>query len=180
VPARARCGFGAYFRPGWFEDHWVAEYWNAADRRWQLVDAQLDATWRKMIDFDGDPLAMTATEFVTAGHAWQAWRRGELDAARCGLSPINEHGAHFIAGNLRLDLASLNKVEMLPWDVWGSGWEPGGQPTDEQLSMFDAVAELTVDPDARFAELRERYESDDSLRMAGTVFNVVRGQVEVV
>ncbi len=46
--------------------------------------------------------------------------------------------------------------------------------------MFDAVAELTVDPDARFAELRERYESDDSLRMAGTVFNVVRGQVEVV
>ncbi len=69
---------------------------------------------------------------------------------------------------------------MLPWDVWGSGWEPGGQPTDEQLSMFDAVAELTVDPDARFAELCERYESDDSLRMAGTVFNVVRGQVEVV
>ena len=36
VPARARCGFGAYFRPGWFEDHWVAEYWNAAESvgRW--------------------------------------------------------------------------------------------------------------------------------------------------
>ena len=98
----------------------MAEYWNAADERWQMVDAQLDATWRKMIGFTGDALSITATEFVTAGHAWQAWRRGELDDGRCGLSAINEHGAHWIAGNLRLDLASLNKVEMLPWDLWGA------------------------------------------------------------
>jgi len=180
VPARARCGFGAYFRPGWFEDHWVAEYWNATTARWQMVDAQLDATWREKIGFAGDALAITANEFVTAGHAWQAWRRGELDADRCGLSAIGEHGAHWIAGNLRLDLASLNKVEMLPWDVWGAGWAPGGQPTDAQLQLFDTVAELTVDPDARFGELRRRYETDDSLRMDGTVFNVAHDQVETV
>ncbi|MBI3798470.1 MAG: hypothetical protein HY268_16095, partial [Deltaproteobacteria bacterium] len=30
MAARARCGFGAYFTPGKFEDHWVCEYWNAA------------------------------------------------------------------------------------------------------------------------------------------------------
>ena len=149
VPARARCGFGTYFRPGWFEDHWVAEYWNAAEARWQMVDAQLDATWRKVIGFAGDQFAITPTEFVTAGHAWQAWRRGDLDAGPCGLSVINEHGAYWIAGNLRLDLASLNKVEMLPWDVWGADWEPGEEPTDEQLELFDAVAALTVDPDTR-------------------------------
>lgn len=180
VPARARCGFGAYFRPGWFEDHWVAEYWNAADIRWQMVDAQLDATWRKMIGFNGDAFDITANEFVTAGHAWQAWRRGELDAGRCGLSAINEHGAHWIAGNLRLDLASLNKVEMLPWDVWGESWAPGEQPTDTQRHLFDTVADLTVEPDARLGELRNRYETDDSLRMGGTVLNVARGQVETV
>jgi hypothetical protein len=29
VPAWARCGFGAYFNPGYFEDHWVCEYWAA-------------------------------------------------------------------------------------------------------------------------------------------------------
>lgn len=180
IPARARCGFGAYFRPGWFEDHWVAEYWNATTSRWQMVDAQLDATWREKISFEGDAFAITANEFVTAGHAWQAWRRGELDAGRCGLSGIGEHGAHWIAGNLRLDLASLNKVEMLPWDVWGAGWKPGGQPTDAQLQLFDTVAALTVDPDAGFGELRHRYETDDSLRMDGTVFNVARGRFETV
>jgi hypothetical protein len=42
VPARARCGFGAYFNPGKFEDHWLCEYWNANQSRWILVDAQLD------------------------------------------------------------------------------------------------------------------------------------------
>jgi hypothetical protein len=180
VPARARCGFGAYFRPGWFEDHWVAEYWSASAGRWLMVDAQLDATWRKMIGFTGDPLSITATEFVTAGHAWQAWRRGELDADRCGLSWINMHGSFWIAGNLRLDLASLNKVEMLPWDVWGTGWQPGEEPTDEQLALFDSAAELTVDPDSRFDDLRARYESDDEMRMDGTVFNIMRDRVETV
>jgi Transglutaminase-like superfamily len=180
VSARARCGFGAYFRPGWFEDHWVAEYWNSATGAWQMVDAQLDATWCKAVGFADDPLRITPSQFVTAGHAWQAWRRGELDENRCGLSAINEHGAFWIASNVRLDLASLNKVEMLPWDVWGAGWEPGSQPTDEVLRLFDEVAELTVDADAHFAALRHRYESDDLLRMDGTVFSVARGQVETV
>jgi Transglutaminase-like superfamily len=180
VPARARCGFGAYFRPGWLEDHWVAEYWNIVDQRWQMVDAQLDATWCEMISFEGDPLAITTSEFITAGHAWRAWRHGDLDDGRCGLSGINEHGAHWIAGNLRLDLASLNKVEMLPWDVWGTGWRPGEQPTDDQLYLFDAVADLTVNPDVKIGELCGRYEKDDALRMDGTVFNVLHDQVESV
>ena len=180
VPARARCGFGAYFRPGWYEDHWVAEYWHATRSRWQMVDAQLDATWRKMLDFNGDPSAITATEFVTAGAAWQAWRRGDLDAARCGLSGIDEHGAHWIAGNLRLDFASLNKVEMLPWDLWGAHWEPVARPTDAQLTFFDGVAALTADADGRFHEVRERYETDEQLHVGGEVFNVLRGRVEAV
>lgn len=180
VPARARCGFGTYFRPGWLEDHWVAEYWDEAAGRWRMADAQLDATWREMIGFEGDPLSISGEQFLTAGHAWQAWRRGDLDAGTCGLFSIGEHGAHWIAGNLRLDLASLNKVEMLPWDVWGTRWEPGSAPTSEQLDLFDSVAALTVDPDVRFDELRARYETDATLRMDGTVFSVLRGAVEAV
>jgi hypothetical protein len=180
IPARARCGFGTYFRPGWFEDHWVAEYWSATDGRWLMADAQLDAVWRKMIGFTGDALSIDPTQFLSAGHAWQAWRRDELDADRCGLSAINQHGSFWIAGNLRLDLASLNKVEMLPWDVWGTGWEPGDQPTAPQLALFDIVADLTTDPDHHFNQIRTRYQTDPSLRMDGTVFNVARGQVEII
>lgn len=180
VPARARCGFGAYFVPGFLEDHWVAEYWDDDSARWHMVDAQLDETWTRMIRFGGDPLDLTPAEFVTAGHAWQAWRRGDLDAGTCGLSAIDEHGAHWIAGNLRLDLAALNKVEMLPWDVWGTHWKPGEEPSEEQLACFDSVAALTVDPDANLPGLIDRYESDHGLRMDGTVFSVLRGRSESV
>ena len=42
-PARARCGFSAYFEPGKYVDHWVCEYWNSGEARWVQVDAQLDA-----------------------------------------------------------------------------------------------------------------------------------------
>jgi hypothetical protein len=39
---------------------------------------------------------------------------------------------------------------------------------------------LTFDPDARFGEMRRRYDTDDLLRMNGRVLNVARGQRETV
>ena len=181
IPARSRCGFGAYFVPGFYEDHWVAECWNPEERRWILVDAQLDETWQRTIGMNASiPATVGPEQFLTAGHAWQAWRAGQLDADRCGLTSIDEHGAFWIAGNLRLDLAALNKVEMLPWDVWGLGWEPPEQPTSEMLAAFDAIAALTVDPDHRLEDVLDRYESDPSFRMDGTVFSVALGEQQRV
>ena len=186
VPARVRCGFSTYSVPGMLEDHWVAECWDGELGRWRTVDANLDATWATRIGFAGDPLDVTGEEFVTAGHAWQAWRRGELDAGSCGLTAVggaaaidgfaavDEQGAHWIANNLRLDLAALNRVEMLPWDVWGAGWGPGEEPGGDLLDLFDDVAALTTDPDERLPELRRRYESDVRLRMDGSVSRVVK------
>ena len=181
VPARSRCGFGAYFVQGFYEDHWVAEYWDPEERRWTMVDAQLDDTWQRTIGMNASiPATVGPEQFLTAGHAWQAWRAGQLDADRCGLTSIDEHGAFWIAGNLRLDLAALNKVEMLPWDVWGLGWEPPEQPTSEMLASFDAIAALTVDPDHGLDDLLDRYESDPSFRMDGTVFSVALGEQQRV
>jgi hypothetical protein len=181
IPARSRCGFGAYFVPGFYEDHWVAEYWNTEERRWSMVDAQLDETWQRMLGMQGTiPVTVGPEQFLTAGHAWQAWRAGQLDADRCGLTSIDEHGSFWIAGNLRLDLAALNKVEMLPWDVWGLGWEPPEQPTSEMLEVFDTIAALTVDPDSRLDDLLDRYASDPSFRMDGTVFSVLLGEQQQV
>jgi hypothetical protein len=179
IAARARCGFATYFVPGYYEDHWVAEYWNTTEQRWTMIDSQLDQTWQQLIGIHSDTAVEVGPEqFLTAGHAWRDWRSGRLDAERCGLTSIPEHGAFWIAGNLRLDLAALNKVEMLPWDVWGLGWEPGTEPTEEMLTAFDSVANLTIDPDARFDDLRDRYENDESLQMNGTVFSVLLGEMQ--
>jgi hypothetical protein len=171
VPARARCGFGGYFTPGKFEDHWVCEYWNAAQSRWILVDAQLDALQRNAFKPGIDPLDVPRDRFVIAGDAWQLCRGGRGDANLFGLTFINEAGFWFIAQNMLRDLASLNRMEMLPWDVWGLMTEPGVEMTSEAMMLFDRVAALTISGDGAFPEVREIYESDDGLRVPPVVFN---------
>jgi hypothetical protein len=54
IPARARCGFGAYFEKGKYIDHWVTEYWNEGKKSWVLFDSQIDNRQRELfrIGFD--------------------------------------------------------------------------------------------------------------------------------
>jgi hypothetical protein len=180
IPARPRCGFGAYFTPGKFEDHWVCEYWNAGDVRWILVDAQLDAIQRKALNVDFNPLDVPRDRFIIAGDAWDQCRSGRADANRFGLSFINEHGLWFIAGNVLRDLASLNRIEMLPWDVWGLMEMGDDALTSEKKTLLDRVAALTLAGDESFAEVRAIYESDDRLRVPPVVFNALRNAPEPI
>jgi hypothetical protein len=108
VPARARCGFGAYFWPGRFEDHWVCEVWNAADSRWILVDAQLDAFQREALAIAFDPLDVPRNQFLAGGKAWQLCRSGQADPEKFGI--LDMHGLWFIRGDLVRDvLGSLER-----------------------------------------------------------------------
>jgi len=173
VPARARCGFGAYFNPGRFEDHWVAEYWNAAERRWVLVDAQLDDVQRRAFRVDFDPTDVPHDRFILAGDAWQRCRAGRADPHLFGLSFMNEHGLWWIAGNLIRDLAALNRVEMLPWDVWGMMPRPNESVTDADGTFLDGIAALTLGGDAAFGALRKSYD-DPRVKVPPRVFNADR------
>lgn len=179
VPARARCGFGAYFTPGRFEDHWVAEYWNAPQGRWILVDAQLDAVQRKAYRLDFDPLDVPRDRFIVAGDAWQMCRRGRADPGLFGLSFINEQGTWWVAQNLIRDLAALNRLEMLAWDVWGMMPKPTTEIGSEEANLLDRVAELTLAGDDALAEVRELYR-DERLRVPKTIFNAGRQALETI
>jgi Transglutaminase-like superfamily len=180
VPARPRCGFGAYFTRGKFEDHWVCEYWNAAQKRWLLVDAQLDAIQRKALNIDFNPLDTPRDKFIIAGDAWQMCRSGRADPANFGLTHIHESGLWFIAGNVLRDLASLNRMEMLPWDVWGLMEMGDDALNDEKRALLDRVAALTLAGDDAFADMRAIYESDDRLRVPPVVFNALRSAQEEI
>ena len=54
IPARARCGFGTYFLPDHFEDHWVCEWWNENEQRWVMTDAQLDDLQKSVMEITFD------------------------------------------------------------------------------------------------------------------------------
>jgi len=178
TPARARCGFGDYFGSGMSDDHWVCEYWNDEAGRWVLADAQLDGTQRRLFGIDFDPLDVPRDRFAVAGQAWARCRAGEADPASFGLSALNESGDWWIAGNLVRDVAALNSMEMLPWDCWGAMPKPGEPIDDERAALFDRLAALTRDPDFPQPLLTETYESDDRLRVPGTVFNAVLNRTE--
>ena len=64
--------------------------------------------------------------------------------------------------------------------VPGGTGRPGEPIDDERAVLFDRLAALTRDPDFPQPLLTETYESDDRLRVPGTVFNAVRGRAEDV
>ncbi|WP_213282415.1 transglutaminase-like domain-containing protein [Cellulomonas hominis] len=172
VPARARCGFGAYFAPGWYEDHWVAEYHDGD--RWKLLDAQVDELQRRQLGIDFDLTDVPRDEFVIAGDAWTMTRAGRADPDRFGLTSLHEAGAWWIAANLMRDAAALDGVELLPWDLWGG--MPG--PDDAiDVALFDELADATAGPS--MADVR-RLLADDRLRVPDEVFNVQHRRREVL
>jgi hypothetical protein len=180
IPARGRCGFGSYFNPGYFEDHWVTEYWNEQEGRWILVDPQFDEVWRRELKIEHDVMDVPRDRFLVAGDAWVLCKEGKADPSKFGIFKGDLRGLWFIAGNLIRDVASLNKVEMLPWDVWGGMPKPNQPVTDEASRFFDRLAGLTRSPDENFEELTSMYPSDDRLRVPRQVFNSMLQREEVV
>jgi hypothetical protein len=170
TPARARCGFGTYFVPGRYEDHWVCEVWSQAQQRWVMVDAQLDQLQQQALGIDFDPLDIPPGKFLTGGQAWQMARRGEVDPELFGI--FDMHGLWFIAGDLVRDVLALNKVEILPWDHgWGLlGDDAEAGPEPERSECYDRLAELSLPGQEDFAALHALYESEPRLKPPASYF----------
>jgi hypothetical protein len=154
--ARARCGFGTYFLPDHYEDHWMVEYWKASEGRWVEVDAQLDAFQQEQLGIEFDPLDMLPGQFVTGGKAWQMCRSGKADPDKFGI--FDMRGLWFVRGDLIRDFLALNKVEILPWD---GGWGLLKGEENMEAEIMDRIAALTLAGDEAFTNIRTTYEADD-------------------
>jgi hypothetical protein len=163
IPARARCGFATYFEPGKGLDHWVTEYWDQKGPRWVRIDSE--TLGQQVLSHPED---LQPGEFLSGGEAWNAYREGRIDADSFGVYGTDNWGAGEIRGNLVKDLAALNKVEMLPWDVWGrmrqAYRDEAGADYDELLDEV-AAACAADDPVA----LTELYARDELCVPAGLV-----------
>ncbi|MFD6284784.1 transglutaminase-like domain-containing protein [Streptomyces sp. NPDC060205] len=175
VPSRIRSGFADYFgSDGFHFDHVVTEYWDS-ERGWLLADPELADpmvldTWK--VDFD--PMDVPRDRFLVAGKAWQAIRAGEADPKSFGLHPPHEgpmSGAWFVAGNIRLDLAALNKVETLLWDIWGTEPDSDEKMTDTIRDLYDQAALVACDH-VPFDAARTLFTQNDGLRTPRTVLSM--------
>jgi hypothetical protein len=165
-PARARCGFGKYFLPGHYEDHWVCEYWNEDESRWIMVDSQLDEFQRDVLQIRFDPLDVPYDQFITGGRAWQMCRSGLADPGHFGI--FDMHGWWFIWGDVIRDFMSLNKVEILPWDGgWGFLTNDLTDPLPDEHTMvlYDRIAKISATPEASFQQLMSMYSHEPRLHL---------------
>jgi hypothetical protein len=146
IAARARCGFGTYFRPGLGLDHWITEYWHETEVRWVRVDTQhLEQS------FVPCPEDLQPGEFRTGGEAWTDYRHGGIDAMTFGVPGTENFGPAEISGNAVRDLAALNKVEMLPWDEWGQMTAAyKGQTGPDYDELIDGVAAACAADSSRY------------------------------
>jgi Transglutaminase-like superfamily len=169
IPARARVGFAGYFEPGWWLDHVVAEVWDEGQQRWRLVDPELGDGHTDPADgAPVDPEDIPASKFLAGPHAWQQCRAGTMNAERFAVDPSldipSTRGWPYLRHNLTLDLAALNRHEMLLWDYWGLDGaldESGAEPTPEQLAVLDGAAVVTGAGGAPRAAIEKLYQGDD-------------------
>lgn len=169
VAARARCGFSNYFdRSKWY-DHWITERWNGS--RWVRDDPQIDELQVSKIALDFDPYDQPPGQFLTGSEAWIAARAGEVDPDVFGI--FDMWGLPYILGNVVTDFACLNKVELLPWDLFGLMAEPHDPVPDALATEVDEIAALTISDD--FPAIRTRYLTDPHLRVPPTITTVLNG-----
>ena len=166
IPARARCGFGMYFEPGKYVDHWVTEYWNETEQRWVRIDAQLDDVQRAAIVADFDTEDLPPGPFLPAGEAWEQCRTGRADPDTFGIFEF--WGLWFVQANVVRELAALNKMELLPWDVWGA-MTLQEEPAAAAASLTDTVASVIAGGDV--GAIWTVYEDSDDLRVPDKVFD---------
>ena len=166
VPARIRSGFADYFDDGRSHvDHVVTEYWDA-ERGWLLADPQVS----ELYDLPFDPADVPRERFLVAGKAWQRIRAGLADPKEFGLPFFQPPlvGSWFVAGNVRLDLAALNRVETLLWDEWGLGAGSDEGMTDEISELYDLAAAVSAD-EVPFDRARELFAENAGLRTPAVV-----------
>ena len=174
IRARARGGFGAYFNPPYFEDHWVCEYWKADEARWAMADTQFDKVWREKMSIRHDILDVPREQFLVAGEAWRRCRSGTADPEKFGIAFVPLRGLWFVAGSLVRDVAALAGVQMLPWDAWGAIPREPRALGDEELAFFDRLAAADED------QIKNLYTTEGRLLVPPRVFNAILNRPEAV
>jgi Transglutaminase-like superfamily len=162
VPARLRAGFAGYFTAGFFDDHWVVEYWSDT-YGWRLADGQLAGGAAKAYNVDVDPLDVPRDAFLVGGQAWRDCRRGDRDPGRFGVGVAGITGMWEVQGNVVRDLAALARVETLPWDDWGVIGRHFDDLADDDRDLLDRAAAVSA-AGGPFDAARTMLDADDRLR----------------
>jgi hypothetical protein len=155
VPARTRVGFADYLERDYHVDHVVTEYFDG--RGWIATDTEVGL----------DEVELGPGGLRTAAQVWTAYRRGEIDAEKCGVGPgVPIGGAAMIRRYVLFEVAHRFGDELLLWDVWG----------DSSPTVIDELAAMLLAADAgepgAEETLERRYRRDSRLHPGELVLTI--------
>jgi len=164
--ARVRSGFGKYFRPDAYLDHWLVEYYNEQEKKWILVDADTLSTtiYKKFNNAN-----VNRAYFYTAAEAWLEVRRGNENMDRF-LHGGFIKGLDMLARSLFYDFHALMNDELsyLFFPTYIDEKEEFFKLGVDDLKELDDLANLMINPDEHFDELRYLFENDKRFRVINT------------
>lgn len=162
IPSRVRVGFANYFASAssrYWIDHTIAERWEGPRSGWRLVDPEQTPALARENNPDFDPTEVPWGRFVTGGHAWTMCREEGIDADRFCVEPGGQpRGLWFVRGRLLLDLAALNREELLLWDSWRIT-SPNARLTAREVEGLDSIARVTSSTPPPTSEVAALYQS---------------------
>lgn len=175
IPARARCGFASYLVKDKYIDHWLVEYWNEEEKRWVMVDAQLDELQQKALQIHFDPFDISENYFITGPKAWLLCREGRLNPELFGI--LRWWGYDYLRCNLILDANSLLNVPMHPWDMW-EGYKSLSieEWTEEDYMVMDELSILDLNVDNNFNALYTYVQSNDKIKVPNDLGKVINSK----
>ncbi len=137
----------------------MGEYWKQEEARWILVAVE---TAREDSELDFDPLDVPRDRFLVPGDAWRLCANG-ADPLTFGVGGTSTFGLIEIYGNIFIDLANLQKIELLPWECYGLATDKSGM---EEVDPMGSLAGVSSRADAvAFNDLRNMLANDPRLRV---------------
>jgi hypothetical protein len=161
IPCRVRSGNAPYFEDDQSDDHWINQYWREEDERWVTID--VDGSLSLNEDFD--PYDMPNGTFDFPAKAWLDIRTGKVDANRF-YNAGDFRGKIVVAWSLFYDFHSIMNNECIYWHHPNMVRQQNfSNATEAQLKEIDNLAELMLDIDGNFDELRAIWDTKKEFRL---------------
>ena len=180
LAARIRVFFNKFYYEPFNHDQILLEFWNENVQEWHKADLRFklsDLSLKLAISLDF--FNVQEEHYISAARAWIDCRAHPNLAMR--FFGGNKKGLWYVRDRLIQDLAALNKVEMLLWDCWGLMTCPEKEMTRKNFFLLDQLAEMMLNPDQNFFELREMYFKHEEFRVPKKIlsFSPAQGAVSV-
>lgn len=159
IPARVRSGYAGYVNAdNGYDDHWIAEYYDAGAGGWKLADADIFGF------ADVDVADIPRERFLTGGQAWLSFRKGNVTAHQLR-NAGGERGIQAAVMGLFDDFHALMGNEIIFLHLPRYLVEKGLVPDEKDCQELDVLAELLLEPDQNFDRLQEIWGRESKYRI---------------